>query len=246
MTHLYFATGGSATLDAWDWDAHPINLLVALPYVRSIRRTWRPRRMMLDSGAFTAWKSGLSIDLAELARESKKPRWTEAVALDDITSWQRSRSNAIAMRALGSPAFPVFHIGEPWELLDFYCGNWPKVGLGGMVGLVRRRELTKWLEGVFARAWPALFHAFGVTHADVLLHYPFDSADSSTWQTASKYGRMIRLGRRLNAPIVQVDVSRASGAAHEANKRRNILNYLDLEQRLAAHWARELAAARAT
>jgi hypothetical protein len=241
VTHIYLATGsaGAPALNDWDWDAEPINLLCALPFLRTLKPHWRPRRLMLDSGAFTIWNSGGQVELETLVRESKKPRWTESVSLDVIGDWRGTQANAIKMRALGSPAMPVFHMGDPWELLTFYCSNWPKVGLGGMVGL-NVRHVADWLDGVFARAWPHRYHSFGMTNPRLLLRYPFHSADSSTWCSLGRFGTVIGWEDGINQ-VRQFDAQGASAGAYIGMIPHYIRKYYRLETHLRSHWRRELS-----
>lgn len=241
MTHLYFAAvQSSETLDGWDWDAEPMNLLVAFPVLQELSRAWRPRRIMLDSGAFTVWNTGGEIDLEELTRETMKPRWTESVSLDVIGDWRASKANAIRMKVLGSPAMPVFHVDDPWELLDFYCDNWPKVGLGGMVGR-NGLMLQKWCAEVFKRAWPKKLHSFGMTDPRLLLRFPFHSADSSTWRTLERFGNAVWGDGRVTGAIRQVHFHRVPTEVHRAMRPLYIRRYLELERQAQARWGRELA-----
>ncbi len=246
MTHIYLAYPGYGTIQrafigGFDWDRTRVNFLVALPYLRGYAKEafefgYEPTRTMLDSGAFSAWNSGESIDIDELAYESRRPEWTESVSLDVIGDWRGSKANAIKMRALGSPAMPVFHVGDPWELLDFYCKHWPKVGLGGMVKQ-NPTGVNAWLDRVFARAWPHRFHAFGQTKRSVLFSYPFHSADSSSWQQASlAFSSSVRVRNALaGAP-------RGLTARQLVPALRYSLEHMaDLASRLRVHWARELA-----
>jgi hypothetical protein len=248
VTHIYLAgVSRIPTLDAWDWVRRPLNLLVAFPFIRSVNPRWAPARMMLDSGAWSVWNSGDTIDLAALARESMKPRWTEAVSLDVIGDWQASQRNAVAMRLLGSPAIPVFHIDDPWPLLEFYCAHWPKVGLGGMVGLNRvgfKHRLQEWLSGVFERAWPHRFHAFGLTDPYFLLRFPFDSADSSTWTTVTRFPRAIWGCGDVDGAIRQIDIPSVPSAIQAGMMRLYIHRYLELQDQVSSKWAKELSRVR--
>lgn len=243
MTHIYFAVSGGygnvqRALDAWDWAARPLNLLIAYPYLRKFAQDcqrWSPARIMLDSGAFSAWQSGASIDLDALVRASKKPIWSESVSLDVIGSWQGSMQNAVAMRALGSPAMPVFHVGDPWELLDFYCKHWPKVGLGGMVGR-DRIEIQRWLEQIFARKWPHRFHGFGKTDEPITMAFPFHSCDSTSWTVPVSFASSIK--------IRGAKVGKVTGAPDrllQPTLRYSIESFLELETKLRARWRRDLA-----
>jgi hypothetical protein len=242
MTHVYLAFPGYGAIHrafhGYRWNDHPINFLVAYPYVSAYadearRYQYAPRRTFLDSGAFTAWKTGASIDIGALCRESE--RWTESASLDVIGDWQGSKANAVKMRLLGSRAMPVFHIEEPWELLEFYCKHWPKVGLGGMVGR-SSIDVCKWLNGVYARAWPHRFHAFGQMRRDVVTRFPFHSADSSAWQQGPlSYSASIRVRRAL------------VGSPRGLSARQivpcllySVEHMIELESTLKQQWATEL------
>lgn len=239
MTHVYLVwePQGRASLERYP------SILVAFPDLHKFDGHTN-RRMMLDSGAFAAWNSGRVVDLLELAAAIRRLGWSESVALDVIGDWQASKTNAIKMRLMGSPAMPVFHVGDPWELLDFYCEHWPKVGLGGMVGATGRGRavgMRMWLDRVFARAWPHRFHAFGQTGADILFRYPFHSADSSSWAVPV-------LRNRDYVHVRGAKVGKAYGTTRSCAAKvlcYNVERYAELGTRLAAHWQTELRQARA-
>lgn len=247
MTHLYLAASSnigttSRQLDAWNWDARPLNVLIAFPYLRQYRRrlatTWRASRTMLDSGAFTAHQLGHEVDLEALTRETKRA-WSESVSLDVIGDWRGSVQNFTAMLVAGSPAMPVFHVGDPWELLDVYAATGRKIGLGGLVGR-SRRQIEQFCDGVFARRWPWRFHAFGQAREDLLLQFPFDSADSTSWMAPAVYARGVPL-----RGVGRIErVRGCSGRLLFPTLHYSIERVLDLQDRLAARWARELVEAR--
>jgi hypothetical protein len=225
---------------AWDWALKPLNVLVAMPY----RHSWesflaanpqvRPARTMLDSGAYSAWKSGKVIDIEDLIQRSCDPAWTETVGLDVIGSGEGTRQNLDRMRAAGSPAMPVFHIGDDWALLDHYAAHWPKVGLSCRFGEPEADSL-RFYDRCFARHWPLRYHSFGWTQRDVLLRFPFHSADSSSWQMAAGVYRSIKLkGRTV----------RAQGSTTEKVAlylETHIADVLRFQDQLRQRWRRELA-----
>lgn len=244
MTHIYFSVSSNVgtTTRALDlWRGEPLNMLVAYPYLNGLRRhlaRWSTARMMLDSGAFSAWQSGREVDINALARESMTTRWTETVGLDVIGSWQGSKQNAIRLKTVGSPAMPVFHVGDPWDLLSFYCANWAKVGLGGMVGA---GDVTAWLDKVFAYAWPHRFHAFGQTSSALLLRYPFHSADSTTWWTPAVFASGLQIrGSKVGCVRGCTNETLASGVCY------SIQSFIDLASRLRMHWRTELVEMQST
>lgn len=197
MTAIYFAwnhsTYGRLSLQEWDWENQPLHLLVSYEYLKQYRANpvpdGAPLSMMLDSGAFSAWKSGRSIDIDALIEECRRPEWDECVALDVIGDSEGSIRNSHYMREAGLNVIPVFHYGEPWEVLTEYCKFFGHVGLSCRFGEPMKKSLG-WVEQCFARGWPHLFHSFGWVARPILERVPFDTADASTWTLApSAYGR---------------------------------------------------------
>lgn len=242
MTHLYLAYAGECApaLRTIDWSLG-VNLLVAYPYLEHYRtdsHAFAPARTLLDSGAYSAFASGTAVDIDALTRESKMPMWTEAAALDVIGDPMASKRNAVAMRMCGSPAWPTFHVGDPWTLLAFYCAHWPKVGLGGMVGRYRP-ELRRWLDRVFATAGLHAFHAFGLMDKQILLTYPFHSADASSWSLQPLAYR-VQIAIRGHRLAAGQQIKGLTRPATVQSLRYRILETVELQARLREHWRREL------
>lgn len=247
MTTLYLAgpqSGGAIeAARSWDWDNKPIGVLVSFAYMKA----WEPTagyyakasRFMLDSGAFTAYTTGAHVDIDALIAEVAKDKWHEAVGLDVIGDWRGSLKNMDYMLAKGGPkAMPVFHIGDPWDLLADYCARWPKVGLSCRFGEDTKTSL-RFYEQCFARAWPHKFHSFGWIQDDALVRFPFHSADAATAVLAPQAyrnlpfkvrGRWVQKHLRIEGPVAF---------------KNGTLNYMEvywrLQQQLARKWSRELA-----
>lgn len=243
MTTVVLAMGGhqhdGVTFADWDWDQYPLGILVALPYLPAYRRidtaSWRPTMRILDSGAFSAWKSGKVVDIDALVEASKDPYWDETVGLDVIGSAEGSRKNLDYMRAKGSPAMPVFHIGDDWGLLEHYCRNWDKVGLSCRFGEPVKESL-RFYEQCFARQWPHKFHSFGWTAAAMLRRFPFHSADSATWALAPRSFNNLCIGpdlKQVHFRGVRIDGPIFAGQQAKA--------YARLHVELRERWAKELA-----
>lgn len=194
MTTVYLACPAELTFvekafGVWDWGQKPLALLFSFAYTKPIERWWerfgsgKARSLMLDSGAFSAWNRGITIDWEDYMKEIKRrDRWNECVALDVVGDGQRSLANAIRIRDQGGEVIPVFHIDEPWEILDAYCKLWPKVGLSCRFGETKTKSLW-FYRTAFRRCWPHRFHSFGWTERSVLMEFPFESADSSSYLT---------------------------------------------------------------
>lgn len=240
MTALFFAWNGNSwankTLVEWDWEAKPLHVLVSYAYLRGYRKAsvdyGRPLSTMLDSGAFTAWKSGKTVDIDALIEECKSGGWDECVALDVIGDSEGSVRNSHYMRNAGVNVIPVFHYGEPWEVLEEYCEHFGHVGLSCRFGEPVKKSIA-WVEQCFARKWPHLFHSFGWVDMRILERVPFDTADAATWQMGpTAFGNWKSFGgRRLGVRC-----------NNESNLRLSseIEFYLDWQQRLEDRWAKQL------
>jgi hypothetical protein len=171
-------------------------------------------KIMLDSGAYSAWFHGAPLDLTEYIDycERFKHLFNSIVALDQIPGANRkaaktyadieqaakqSHENYHAMRRAGLDPIPVFHQGEDWKWLDLmiaegisYIGISPYPRLG-------QPHILRWLDEVFTRitdqAGRPLIktHGFGATSWQMITRYPWYSIDSTTWALAAGYGTII-------------------------------------------------------
>ena len=235
MTRIYlaFTRSGEArrTFKEMMDDPIGINLLVSYVYVDGYETLAHemPRLTgtMLDSGAFSAWRSGAKIDIDALIAESKKQRWKESVCLDVIGKPAQSVANAIYMQDRGSPAFPVFHFTDPWEHLDEYKRRFDKIGLSCRFGESLTTSLN-WLDQCFARGWPHKFHSFGWVSEKMLIRFPFHSADTASWNNRpNRFGAWKAFGRM--------------SLYGQKSLRAEVNWYRALERRCVGRWAKTLA-----
>lgn len=215
------------TRDAWDAGADPGPLLPSVLFSYAGRKVWhrqfprmRMRNYVLDSGAFSAHGAGEKIerehfydDILRFRAEGFSP--IEIFTLDVIGNAAASQVNTEWFWAHGIQVIPVYHFGEPEDLLLGYARDYPKVALGGAVGLPRKLK-ERWARHCFARLWPKPIHGlgFGIWALEVL---PFHSIDSADWEAGcSRYGRWESLGGR-----------------NPGLKKQNIYDNMGLE---AQHW----------
>lgn len=211
-------------------------LLVSYYYLAKFeehQRRYSYRDWVMDSGAFSAFTSGATINLQDYIDCCKRlmnsdPTLTEIYALDVIGDCEGTKKNTEEMWRQGVPAIPCFHYGEPWDVLKEYCKEYPKVAIGGCVG---KRDKSKFLGQCFARQWPHKFHGFGFGHEDVILGYPLHSTDATNWElTPCGFGRWKAFGG-----------AKVSVRGSSQNLRCEVLYYLDLEQRAREKWKKEMA-----
>lgn len=190
--------------------------------VRDIRRDGV--KIFLDSGAFSAFTLGTTIDLGRycdfihehddiIARD----QGTKMIAPLDVIGGgpgefypkaktaELSLKNLEEMERRGTEPLPCFHYNEPWEYLDYYASKYNYIALGG---LVRNdlHSLESWFRQVFERTCNAdgtpriRFHGFSLTALGLMMKYPWYSVDSSTWVQWAANGLVLmpRSGRQLN------------------------------------------------
>lgn len=156
------------------------------------------REVVLDSGAFSAAKGGISIDIVELgdwieAERARAPGIvTEAFTLDVIGgSWKDSLKNTETLWKRGIDVIPVFHVGEPTDVLVSLARDYPKVALGGAVGY---RAKMEWAALCFKHVWPKKLHGLGFGQESVM-KLPFHTVDHSSWYFApSAFGQYPSMG----------------------------------------------------
>jgi len=245
MTQLYFALhntpmANDMTFGQWNWAERPLNVLCSFA-LKGALKSWLGRqyptpgvKTILDSGAYSAWKSGTTIDSNEFFEQAKSEAWDEVAALDVIGDAQQSYNNAFGMQALGLTTLPVFHYGEPWNMLtDYKAGFNNRVALGGITSIGSVKKM-KWLEQCFARAYPCKFHGFGIGSKEPLMAFPFVSADTASWGSVHMYGRS------QAAPGLKMPKLEEGKRAEHYDLRFEINHYLDMEAEVQERWRAEL------
>lgn len=180
---------------------------------RTPDKAFHPCKLMLDSGAFTVYQQGSTIDLKAYIRfiQEHHDILDSYVSLDvipgefgkKVTKEQReaaakaSWKNTQRMRKEGLEPIPVYHYGERHYWLDKMIGEGYKtIGLGGFARLNRKLK-RGFLDEVFCylcgpRPFTDVrFHGFGVTSPWLVQNYPWASVDSVSWMLHSGFGTIL-------------------------------------------------------
>lgn len=165
-------------------------------------------KLLLDSGAFSAWSKGEAINLenylqfilehrahieycVNLDTIPGKGKGSTRTQLDVEESAQKSYDNWLHMREKLDPTglyvVPVFHQGEQWKWLEKYIADGADyVGISPMADLPQP-TIQRWLDEVFTRLTDKdgratiKTHGFGVAAFRLLKRYPWFSCDAATW-----------------------------------------------------------------
>lgn len=146
--------------------------------------------IMLDSGAFSSWKSGEAVNLADYIKYIRHNQIGKYIVLDVVGDPEATDYNLSAMEDAGLTPIPVFHIGTPFERLDRYAERYRYIALGGTVGKPRKIR-GEFFDEVFARHPEIYYHGLGMTVPELMRKYPWMSVDSTTWQTGKRNAKQV-------------------------------------------------------
>lgn len=169
--------------------------------------------LFLDSGAFSAWNQGDTIDLGGYIDfvKANLDYVTTYVTLDVLPSGKeslrtqadyekgaaQSYENTKTMKKAGLHPLPVYHQEEdPKWLLQMLRDGEPYIGISSRKDLFVGAQ-RKWLDEVFSYLTKSdgrpvvKVHGFGITRPAFLLRYPWFSTDSTTWSLGAGYGKIL-------------------------------------------------------
>jgi hypothetical protein len=167
------------------------------------RSPYKPS-ILIDSGGFSAFTQGASIDLNAYASWLRRHGRviTHYANLDVIGDPKGTLTNQLRMESLGLRPLPISHYGsDPSGIAAYAKHGHAYQCLGGMVPHLRGvaqamkagrdHPLLSWLDRCFevAAEHGVLFHGFGATTWPLLLRYPWRSVDSSSWTGGYRYGQ---------------------------------------------------------
>lgn len=171
-------------------------------------------KVFLDSGAFSAFAIGAEISLDAYCKylEKNQDIIHFASVLDSIGDYAGTWRNQAEIERRGLSVLPCYHYGEPVEVLQYYIDRYEHFTIGGLVP-ISTVQMKIWLDEIWGRyltddtgAPIRRVHGFGVTSLPMMLRYPWDSVDSSTWNAWARVGNVL-----LPRSGATVDVSSQSG-----------------------------------
>lgn len=193
-------------------------------------------KIFLDSGAFSAYTLGATIDLVGYCEYIKRNRdilreddgVLMASVLDGIGDPLQTYRNQLEMEHHGVRPLPCFHADEDERYLEHYIKHYPYITLGGMVG-ASTKKLCVWLDRIWDRYLvdgsgraKLKVHAFGITSIPIMERYPWWSCDSSSWIHTASFGAVI------TPTWGPISVSEKSPSRHDAGQ--HAINLTPIEQ----------------
>jgi hypothetical protein len=174
------------------------NVLISYAYVRELKNLKLPfKNILLDSGAFSVATGVEKISLKAYMLWlqlylSQYPNINNYINLDDLDDPFKSIENFNIMRDEGLKPMPVYHYGEPEEILDYYASEAEYIGLGGIaVGRMPWQKLQLFWESIEKRYPKHKFHMLGVGTMNPFFYSQPYSIDSTSWNVGAQYGHLM-------------------------------------------------------
>lgn len=193
------------------------NILNSFAYYKALDDLkYKPVELTLDSGAFTAWNAGKSVDVEAYKNwaldVSAKTANVRCVNLDvipgevgrsstkaeRIAGMQQSLENADYLRDAGLTVMEVFHQDEPFEFLDLLLDRLPSkdavlcISPRNDVSLKAKlnwhRQVLKHLIDRMGKDNLPRMHGLAVTAKTLVLEFPYFSVDSSSYASPLRFG----------------------------------------------------------
>jgi hypothetical protein len=193
------------------------HILLSFAFIKDVNRViallgdYRPKSLTLDSGAFSVWARGETIDLwaytlfARRLRQALPPEIELNVVNLDVlpgafgrtpTNDEREESakkgwvNMLTLEKEGLKVIHVYHQHEDLKWLDRMREHSDYIGISPANDVSMKQKL-QFMDSVYAKIKGTIkTHGFAVTSPDQLYRYPLYSADSSSWSSPARYGRL--------------------------------------------------------
>lgn len=212
-------------------------------------RADRRARVLIDSGAFTAFTQGKTIRPEDYADWSLgfRGRWADKLAflrffnLDVIGDQDASWKNQAVLERAGVPVIPIVTYGADLKHVERAL-EYDYFALGGLVPYAKDRDrLGAWLDRCFAIVTKAYkqrgsmpkVHLLGIAQKWAVERYPCYSSDASSWISGLRFGKTCALGDQRTLPKY--------ADAREVNiysLRHEVRKYQAMERNATALWAR--------
>lgn len=188
-----------------------VNLLLSYAFhnrtdLAKVRKDLVCGRMLIDSGAFTAFTTGRVIHLDEYAEflEHWQGSWDHAMTLDVIGDPEKTAAQTRVLHMRGIPVMPVFTKGGTLADFDAMVKDVGYVAVGGTVGLGTKHQCAR-VTMLQRRALDlgGGIHALGVGALSTLRQAKPYSADASSISGAFRFGTVVYFtGREIrNTPL---------------------------------------------
>jgi hypothetical protein len=171
------------------------------------RKKYGLEQIMLDSGAFSVMMSVKGsiqpLDLNDYINFIKKYKseFFMYASLDVVGDPDQTFHNYVAMKEAGLDPMPVYHLGDPYEVLERYLPYEPNViGIGGVL-IIKSRVIRKNLIEDLFEKYPYSYHGFGIVDQNLYTN-PWYSVDTSSCFVAPrKFRNILSFSGQIPMPV---------------------------------------------
>lgn len=210
------------------------------------------KKLMLDSGAYSAYRKGKVIDIDKYIAFIRRFGYLfdTCINLDVIGDGKASYQNWIYMRKQGVNTMPVYHIGTDIKWLKKYLKKTDYIGLGAIANLSSVRRLKSlseiwknYLINPETKLATHKVHGMGLTAIAIIERYPWYSVDSISPILQAGYGG-IYLPRieKTGFNFLKLDMYKISSKskAHESGANASFINLGRISQKKYLEYFKEL------
>jgi len=168
--------------------------------------------LFLDSGAFSADKSGNPIDIDAYMKfiHENKDDISIYANLDVIGDWPATWTNQRIMEAEGLTPIPVHHLEDPMKCLD-WCLDYDYFALGGIAGGATTKDRIRF----FDKCWNVIcdkdgfpkskVHGFGMASPSLIKKWPWYCMTEEDHEVLTKSGWKFRKDLSLGEEVFTFD-----------------------------------------
>lgn len=187
----------NAQAENWDKiDIKPFPFLVSYYELAKQKKEYKRQKkcsnLMLDSGAFSAWRQNKEIKVEDYIEFllNTKSKFDHIISLDIFGDDSLSCKNYLKMKKAGLNVIPVFHADAELKYLYKYVDETNYIGLGGFAKSYKKNRLIsmKRVFDLFPDSNKVGFHGFGVNDIELMKIFPWKSVDASTAHICARYG----------------------------------------------------------
>jgi len=242
---IYFAVGAREYLYLL-LTCNVKNILVSFAYpdVFNYRKILKKNniKLMVDSGAFTAWTKGITINIDEYIKHIEEnidiidremitnldvikwgERGSKPTAQDYEDGAREGWENYLYMKSKGYESMPVFHQGENYYWLEKMAKNCKRIGISHNKDSTRNK-IDAWLYQCFyilnELKTGVKTHGYGITSPDLISKYPYDTVDSASWALVAAWGA-------INTPYGKIVISEGKDDKEAQEKRMKEVKYIE-------------------
>jgi len=200
---------------------------------------------LLDSGGYTARKSGKPINIKDYIDFINTHNISYAFNLDTNDTSETKSNLKVLEEETNAYILPIFHCSDfldkkDIKLLDEFVEKYPYISTGGVAGVsVPRSTVRNFLDYTFSKTRDKVkVHGLGMTSDWQMERYPFYSVDSTSWNQIQRWGCSASMNNGGSMPNAWTHM----GTKEENKKnteyilKKDIIHYINKEKYYTELW----------